>query len=392
MLVPPHLESQTAVSLTITVEDSAGAALPRAVVKDANGKLLGRPDADGRLTVECVAPCRLRVEAEGFTGRDLLLTSGTTLRLEPAGSTEQVTVTAYRTPLGTLESPQTTRVLTEAALRSTAAVTMDGALRQIPGVELFRRSSSLAANPTSQGLSLRGLGSTSASRTLLTEDDIPLNDPVGGWIHWEEQPELAVKAVELVRGGVSDLYGSSAIGGVVNMVPLRPTSDTVELRTSYGAEGTFDDSLLAETKHGPWGLLAAAGALGTDGFIQEAPSQRGPVDTASNVHSQNGLLLAEHERGALRLFVRGSGFNESRHNGTPYQTNGTRLWRYATGGDWQGPHGGSLITRVSPTCLSLVTQPAPIAAARIPHASRGHRTMSWAQRPAGPSRWARDFY
>ena len=53
------------------------------------------------------------------------------------------------------------------------------------------------------------------------------------------------------------------------------------------------------------------------------------------MHSQNALLEVEHERGPLRLFVRGSGFNELRHNGTPYQFNGTRLVRYATGGDWQ---------------------------------------------------------
>ena len=59
-------------------------------------------------------------------------------------------------------------------------------------MELFRRSPSLVANPTSQGVSLRGLGSTSASRTLVTEDDVPLNDPLGGWIHWQEQPELAI--------------------------------------------------------------------------------------------------------------------------------------------------------------------------------------------------------
>ncbi len=50
--------------------------------------------------------------------------------------------------------------------------------------------------------------------------------------------------------------------------------------------------------------------------------------------------------GPLRLFARGSGFNEARANGTPYQTNGTRLWRYATGGDWQGPHDGSLALRL----------------------------------------------
>ena len=99
---------------------------------------------------------------------------------------------------------------------------MDDALRQLPGVELFRRSSSLVANPSSQGISLRGLGSTSASRTLVTEDDVPLNDPLGGWIHWQETPELAIRDVELLRGGASDLYGSSAIGGVVNVIAHTP--------------------------------------------------------------------------------------------------------------------------------------------------------------------------
>ncbi len=61
--------------------------------------------------------------------------------------------------------------------------TLDAELRQAAGVETFRRSSSLVANPSSQGISLRGLGSTSASRTLVTQDDIPLNDGFAGWIH-----------------------------------------------------------------------------------------------------------------------------------------------------------------------------------------------------------------
>jgi outer membrane receptor protein involved in Fe transport len=260
--------------------------------------------------------------------------------------TTTVTVTAYRAPLGSLESPVTTRQLTEKVLATSAAVTLDGKVRQLPGVELFRRSSSLVANPSSQGISMRGLGSTAASRTLLTEDDVPLNDPFAGWIHWQEQPELAIKSIEVVRGGASDLYGSSAIGGVVNVIPVRPTANRAELKTSYGAEGTYDDSVLAETRRGPWGILAAGGVLGTDGYIQEAPTQRGPVDVASNVHSQNGELLAEHDRGSLRLFVRGSGYNDARSNGTPEQTNGMRLWRYATGGDWQGPHNGTLAMRL----------------------------------------------
>ncbi len=270
---------------------------------------------------------------------------GATERLKPKATTEQVTVTAYRLPLGSLESPVTTQVLAETALRTAAAVTLDGQMRQLAGVELFRRSSSLVANPSSQGMSLRGLGSTSASRTLLTQDDVPLNDPVGGWIHWQELPELALKSVEVVRGGASDLYGSSAIGGVVSLVVKRPTANEAEVRSSYGGEGTWDENLLAETKRGPWGLLAAGDALGTDGYIQQAPWMRGPVDRASNVESRNGLLAAELERGGLRLFARGGGFAEERANGTAYQANGTRLWRYATGADWEDGRGQRVASR-----------------------------------------------
>jgi outer membrane receptor protein involved in Fe transport len=338
--------AQRPVAVTLTVVDKSGATIAGASVEEANGPLLGRTDTNGQLTIHCRIPCRLHIEAQGFAGKFVEVSASTTVQLDPANTNQQVTVTAYRTPLGSLESPVTTRGLSEFALSTTASVTMDGQLRQLPGVELFRRSSSLVANPTSQGISLRGLGSTSASRTLVTEDDVPLNDALGGWIHWEEQPELSVDRIEVMRGGASDLYGSSAIGGVINVLPVRPVSNLAEVRSSYGGLGTYDTSGLLETKFGAWGLLAAGGAIGTDGFIQEAPYQRGPVDTASNMHGQNGLIDAEHVRGPLRLFARGSGFNEARANGTPFQQNGTRLWRYATGADWEGPHNATAVLRL----------------------------------------------
>jgi len=353
MLAPARLNAQAAdaatenaaVSVAVTVTDGSGAALPGATARDSAGKPAGRSDGAGKMNVECSVPCQLRVSAPGFAEKDVRLTQDAVIQLEPSASTEQVTVTAYRSPLGSLESPATTRSLSQTALATTAAVTLDDQLRQLPGLELFRRSSSLVANPSSQGMSLRALGSTSASRTLITEDDVPLNDAFAGTIHWLEQPELAVKRIELVRGGVSDLYGSSAIGGVVNVVPVLPASNQAELRSSYGGEGTYDESLLLQAMRGHWGILAAGGTVGTDGYIQEALAQRGPVDIASNVHSQNGELLASRQSGPLRLFLHGSGFNEARNNGTPFQTNATRLWRYSTGGDWQGPHNGTLVAR-----------------------------------------------
>jgi outer membrane receptor protein involved in Fe transport len=329
------LHAQAQGGVEITVEDARGAALPGATVSGSSGQLLGTTGENGVAKVICAGPCSVTVSAPGFKSQTIPISNGEIVRLQPAGAIQQITVTAYHAPLGELESPASTRLLSSRALENTAAVTLDGKLRQLPGFELFRRSSSLVANPTSQGISLRGLGSTSASRTLVTEGDVPLNDPIGGWIHWEELPELSIQDVELVRGGASDLYGSSAIGGVINIVPVSPGADRFELRSSYGGEGTYDDGLLATMKRGPWGMLASGGMIGTDGYIQIAPEQRGPIDQASNVHSQNALLMMEHSRGSLRLFARGNGFNEQRHNGTPYQANNTRLIRYALGGDWR---------------------------------------------------------
>ena len=340
------LSAQTPVSFVVSVLDKSGAAISGADVQEAGGQLLGHTDTNGQLMITCRIPCRLNVAAKGFANKFVEASANITVQLDPAGTSQQVTVTAYRAPLASLESPVTTRMLSQTALSSTAGFTVDAQVRQLPGVELFRRSSSLVANPTSQGVSLRGLGSTSASRTLVTQDDVPLNDAIGGWIHWEEAPELAIDRIEVLRGGASDLYGSSAIGGVLNIVPARPTATSGKFRSSYGGLGTYDTSALLETKLGAWGILAAGGALGTDGFTQLAPSQRGPVDTASNMHGQNGLLDIDHSSGPLRFFVRGSGFNEARDNGTPFQKNGTRLWRYVTGADWQAPQNATATLRL----------------------------------------------
>jgi len=382
--------AQAAIQITGQVVDQTGAVIPGAKVSDATtGKLLGITDSSGQLTLTCIEPCTVRILAQGFspvtagwqatapiplhvaTGNGPVVVEQESSQvnrqtlntnIEPAQEPttppasasvippvqESVSVTAYRTPLGELESPASTRTLTSQDLQQSAAITLDGQLRLIPGAETFRRSSSLVANPSSQGISLRGLGSTSASRTLVTEDDIPLNDAFAGWIHWEELPELSIHSVEVVRGGASDLYGSSAIGGVINVMQEHPTDNVAELKSDYGSEDTYDTSLLLEGRHGPWGALVTGGILGTDGFVETEPSERGLIDTPANVHAQNGLALFDHQRDGLRLFLRGSAMNEARDNGTPVQKNGTRLWRFSTGADWKpdnaGVFGGSTLT------------------------------------------------
>jgi outer membrane receptor protein involved in Fe transport len=364
-LAPSHTQAQATSEaappesqITGSVVDQTGAVIAGADIHDANtGRLLGVTNAEGKLALSCISPCNVRIETRLFLARTvdwqslhpiILQTAPIIDRVDVPVDTKTVTVTAYRTPLGELESPVSTRTLSTTDLQQAAAITLDGQLRLIPGAETFRRSSSLVANPSSQGISLRGLGSTSASRTLVTEDDVPLNDAFAGWIHWEELPELSIHSVEVARGGASDLYGSSAIGGVINVIPEHPTSNFAELKSDYGSEDTYDSSLLLEGHHGPWGALLTGGVLGTDGFVITTPSQRGLIDIPSNVHAQNGAAILDHTQGALRTFLRGSTMNEARNNGTPVQINGTRLWRFATGADWKptgmGIFDGSTLT------------------------------------------------
>ena len=160
----------------------------------------------------------LAVEARGFEKSEQSLSAGegsvSPLRvvLAPASLAERVTVTATRAETRLGETAASVVVLGEEELESTAALASDDALRQVPGFQLFRRTSSRAANPTAQGVSLRGVGASGASRAVVLYDGVPLNDPFGGWVYWGRVPRESLARVEVLRGGASSLYGSAALG------------------------------------------------------------------------------------------------------------------------------------------------------------------------------------
>jgi outer membrane receptor protein involved in Fe transport len=330
----PALSRAQTAKINGTVVDDQNHPVANAQIIAADGKLLTTTDSDGAFTVPS-GTGRVQVVAPHFQPASANIEGPGPIHVLMEHPLESVTVNAYRSPLGTEDSPASTRILTAQHLRQAAGISLDDKLRQIPGFDLFRRTTSLVANPTTEGVSLRGLGSTAASRSLVVFDDVPIADAFGGWIHWEELPPPVIHSVELVRGGASDLYGSSAIGGVISIVPVRPDTNHLQLSTSYGSEETTDNSGLGTFKLGQWSGLATAQVIATDGYILVAPSVRGPIDQAYNVHAQNALTEFDHALGQSgRVFLRGNVLNEDRHNGTPIQVNSTRLWRYAAGGDW----------------------------------------------------------
>ncbi len=276
-------------------------------------------------------------------------------------ATDSVTVNADRGLVGVSDSATSVAVLSQKQMQNAPGLTLDDKLHQVAGFQLFRRTSSWTANPTTEGVSLRGLGSTAASRTLVVSDQVPLNDAFGGWIHWDEIPALAIDEVKLLRGGSADLYGSSAIGGVIDVVPVMPglSAAPPEDRKGSGTErrfgvsadasGASEDSaledLLLTGVARRMTMLGAFTGLKTGGYIPIAPAFRGTVDTPANVTAESGrvMLGTSPGRRGISTFLLGNVLNEARDNGTALQTNGTRLWRYEGGVDGHGSAGNAAV-------------------------------------------------
>jgi outer membrane receptor protein involved in Fe transport len=248
----------------------------------------------------------------------------------------EITVTAARTPARLADTPASVVVISSETLASSGALTIDDALRQVPGFTLFRRSGSRTANPTTQGVSLRGIGASGASRALVLDDGVPLNDPFGGWVYWSRIPRAAVGRIEIVRGGGSELYGNAAMGGVVQFL-RRPAEDSVVVDVSAGTQSTRDASLFAARERGAWRGSIAAGLFSSAGYVLVDRAQRGAVDR--NASARHASLDATVERALTdsgRVFLRLSRFSETRNNGTPLQINDTALREIALGADAAG--------------------------------------------------------
>ena len=151
---------------------------------------------------------------------------------------ESIVVSVSRAEQQEADVAANVTVLDAKDLQRTAALTADDALRQVPGFSLFRRSSSLVAHPTSQGVSLRGIGPSGVSRTLVLLDGVPLNDPFGGWVYWSRVPLASLERVEVMRGGSSSLWGNFALGGVVQLFTESPTTGTFSLMAEAGDHQT----------------------------------------------------------------------------------------------------------------------------------------------------------
>ena len=333
-------------SLAGIVVDATGTPVSGADVRvSAGGRALASTttatDGSFTLSVPSDQPLHLTVSAGGFAEEIVRLAGGEQqsprIVLRPRGISETIDVSASSDHLRAT-TPASATVLEREALETASSWTLDDVLRSVPGFTLFRRSSSRVANPTTQGVTLRGLAASGASRTAVFADGIPLNDPFGGWVYWDRIPVASIERVEVARGGSSDLHGSDALGGAIRVNTTSATGARV-----WADAGSHESARLSAYGGGRLFKVTLFGAVEgatTDGFVIVAPESRGSIDVPAWSRYGSGVAGVSAAIGDLRIEARGNYFDEDRGNGTPFQTNAT-IGRQASGAVSNTAFGGS---------------------------------------------------
>jgi outer membrane receptor protein involved in Fe transport len=290
---------------------------------------------DGRFMVDIPATgdATLIVRAGGFAEFRRAVTPSREMEviLEAPSVLESVTVTPTRTEQRLGDVPASVSIVDKQEIEQSPAVVADDVLRQVPTFSLFRRSSSLSSHPTSQGVSLRGIGPSGVSRTLVMTDGVPVNDPFGGWVYWTRVPLASVDRIEVVEGASSSLYGNYAEGGVINIVTARPSRRTVELKPQYGNNNTPKFDFFGSDAWSKVGVAVEGSLFDTDGFPIVAPAERGVIDINATAKFQNVNTKVDYAANdRVHASFRVGYFNEDRVNGKINEINDTQ-WTSASG-------------------------------------------------------------
>jgi outer membrane receptor protein involved in Fe transport len=182
----------------------------------------------------------------------------------------------------------------------------------VPAASLFRRTTSLSANPTTQGLSLRAIAPSGAGRALVTLDGAPLNDPFGGWVIWSQLPPEGVAGVDIVRGAGAGPYGAGALTGVA---ALRERSGGGLLDVSAGEQGALRGAASATRRVGGVALTASALYDRTDGYTPVRGAAAGAADTPLDMEAQGGSVRLDAPVGHVDVSLRAGMWREERGAG-----------------------------------------------------------------------------
>ncbi len=163
----------------------------------------------------------------------------------PAGAQQtpelnEVVVTATRVDSSVLESPSFVTVITQKDIQESGAADLSGVLAQQSGVVVN------GYGPVGQVKTVSIRGSTS-SQVLVLVDGIRQNSSFDGFVDLSRIPVDNIDHVEIVQGGASSLWGTGAVGGVINIITKKAAAPSIDLTITNGSYIPHDGYAVTET-------------------------------------------------------------------------------------------------------------------------------------------------
>jgi len=209
-------------------------------------------------------------------------------------------------------------------LIGSASGRLEDVLKDVAGLQQFRRSDARSANPTSQGVTLRGLGGNASSRALVVLDGVPQSDPFGGWISWPSFAPGRLDHVRVTRGGGSGVLGAGALAGTIELTSAGPDSlARFGGGVAYGSRESIAADATTALRLGAGFVTIGADYARSDGFIPIARGDRGAADRRAPYEQASVAARAVIPVGAdTELQANMLAFTDDRDRGFAFTGNG----------------------------------------------------------------------
>lgn len=213
---------------------------------------------------------------------------GEIIMLNASFKTQEVVVTATKTPRLLNSIPATIEYISQLEINVIPSQKIDEKLKYTAGVLVDRPFGIFGKS----AISMRGVVSSEPGRQLTLVDGVPINKSDGGGVNWNRIINSDIEHIEITKGPSSSIYGSNAMGGTINLITKRPKDKGVSgsAKIFYGKYNTLGSgfNLMHKFNDGSKGFYYALSGkyLESDGYITVPDSIRQDTDTLVFVKEQ----------------------------------------------------------------------------------------------------------
>ncbi|MGM9572569.1 MAG: TonB-dependent receptor plug domain-containing protein, partial [bacterium] len=177
---------------------------------------------------------------------------------------DKVVVTATKTQTKLKDVPSSVEVITREDLEKRHVRMLSDALKTLPGVYI-RNAKGLIGDNNSEVISMRGFIGKGYVAFLV--DGQPINNGYSGSVDFSNIPVENIERIEVIKGSASVLYGSNAMGGVINVITKSKPEEAVTIHTSVGEMGTRSGAVSASGSAGSLDYFLDVQKIKIDGYV-----------------------------------------------------------------------------------------------------------------------------